>query len=76
MKYQVRAKAAGPTGWGLLAARFRKAYSPWVDLLQGMLRKAAVTGVTVFACSGPAVEPSVETEPSRTHVVATVERHA
>jgi hypothetical protein len=41
-----------------------------------MLNKAAVTGVTAVACSGPAIEPSLETEPTRTYVVASVERHS
>lgn len=30
----------------------------------------------IGACSGPAVEPAIQNEPFRTHVVATVERHA
>lgn len=37
---------------------------------------AVACTAAIGACSGPAVEPSIQNEPSHTHVVATVERQA
>lgn len=47
-----------------------------MESLRKLLGKATAMGAVAVACSGPAVEPSLESEPAFTHVVATVEKQA
>jgi hypothetical protein len=45
-------------------------------MLRGLLGIGVAACAANVACSGPAAEPSLENEPVRTHVVATVERQS